>query len=65
VRYFISAYDSDNNLGMMPGDTSSQMFFYHVRDNGYSIYDIQNPMGYSYTGSAYMKITKLLWKAWS
>jgi len=53
VRYFISAYDHENNLGMMPGDTRRQMFFFHVRDNGYSIYDIQYPMGYSYTGSAY------------
>ena len=53
VRYFIKAYDHENNLGMMPGDTSRQVFFYHVRDNGYTINDIQNPQGYKYTGSAY------------
>jgi len=60
VRYFISAYDHENNLGMMPGDTSRQMFFYHIRDNGYSIFDIQYPMGYSYTSSAYEDYTVTL-----
>lgn len=53
VRYFITAIDHENNVGFMPGDTSRQVFFYHVRDNGYSIFDIQYPMDYSYTGSAY------------
>jgi len=53
VRYFISAYDDSSNLGMMPGDTTQQIFFFTVRDNGYSIDDIQNPQGYKYTGSAY------------
>jgi len=53
VRYFISAYDEENNIGMMPGDTTQQVFFYTIRDDGYSINDIQNPQGYKYMDSAY------------
>jgi len=54
VRYFLSAVDNDGDFTKVPGDTSSNIFFYVVRDNGLFIKDVQYTWGYGnasgYTG---------------
>jgi len=41
VQYFIKAVDNSGDFALNPGDTSSSKYFYHVRDNGLTIWDLQ------------------------
>ncbi|MCI0514835.1 T9SS type A sorting domain-containing protein [candidate division KSB1 bacterium] len=41
VRYFLWAQDNDLETVFFPGDTTSAMLFYTVRDSGLTIYDVE------------------------
>ena len=53
VRYFIYASDDDNDWTTLPGDTSTTIFSYVVRDGALSIMDVQYTWGYSNDASPY------------
>jgi hypothetical protein len=47
VRYFLTAKDNDCDVSMDPGDTSSFIYSYVIRDGGLSIEDLQYTWGCS------------------
>lgn len=56
VRYFYSTGNSCGATSVTPGDTTrsnGQMFLYTVRDNGLTISDLQDPLGYAVDISPY------------
>lgn len=53
VRYFIYADDDENDWTTLPGDTSSAMYSYVVRDGVLSIMDVQYTWGYLNDASPY------------
>jgi hypothetical protein len=54
VRYFISARDKEGDLSSYPGDTTERVYHYVVRNNKWSIEDIQNTHGYKNDASGFM-----------
>ncbi len=53
VRYFIYAVDDDGDWTTLPGDTSSTIFSYVVRDEALTIMDVQYTWGYTNDASPY------------
>ena len=41
VRYYLWSKDNDGDISTQPGDLTTGSFFYTVRDNGLTIYDVQ------------------------
>lgn len=57
VMYYLSATDTEGDVTLIP-DTTTTMFFYTVRDQGLTIYDIQfTPFEAGITGYAGLEVT--------
>jgi hypothetical protein len=53
IRYYIYADDNDGDWTTNPGDTSTAVWIYPVRDGALTIKDIQYTYGYQYDASPY------------
>ncbi len=53
VRYFLSAEDNEGDFTQVPGDTSTNILFYVVRDEGLMIKDVQYTWDYPSDASGY------------
>jgi hypothetical protein len=54
VRYFIQAVDNVGDMSQIPGDTSTYVYSYVIRNSGLSIKDVQYTWGYSVDNSPFM-----------
>jgi predicted extracellular nuclease len=58
VRYYIWSQDNDGDISTQPGDLQTSTFFYTVRDNGPTIYDVQyTPFANGTSGYVNLSVT--------
>ena len=53
VRYFLTAVDNVGDFAQMPGDTTTEVYYYVVKDGALSIKDVQYNWGYINDASGY------------
>jgi len=53
VRYFLTAVDNVGDFAQMPGDTTTEVYYYVVRDGAMSIKDVQYTWGYTNDASGF------------
>jgi len=58
VRYYVWSKDNDGDVSTQPGDLQTSNFFYTVRDNGPTIYDVQyTPFANGVSGYVNLNVT--------